>query len=239
MSDSNIDKRAKILKTLEALLNINTSRGATQAEMEVALSKATSLAFKHRINLDDIRTQAEQDDGSRRVSQNLIARRVKVLEADAHLFIVDILMKYFGVLVCNMDGKGDVEIVGTETDVDFSLYVYSYLRVTFRKLWVVEKAMTLASEGSRKSYYLGVWQALSKKLSQEKVDMEEALRSSDCTAIVLVDEHEAALKRKMQEAVPGMKLMQGKVSARDGEALANGREAGKASRSTRLLVEGM
>lgn len=195
-----MEDREKIMTKLEALLRMKTERGASQSEMETTMRLAQRLAFKHRINLDEV---VPDNEGSIKVGINMVKRTMRTLSPEFHVHLCRILNKYYGVrMVLAAEGMDRVHVIGTETDVDFAIYAYAFLRVTFKQLWEWQKFEDQLTDRSRKDFYHGLWEGLDKKLSEEKVKMEHEATVSNCRSIVLVDEHKAALDKAMVEYFP-------------------------------------
>ena len=165
-----MESRENIMNKLEALLRMKTERGATQSEMENAMAAAQRIAFKHRINLDEI---IPDESGSIKVGLNMVKRTFRTLSPEYHEHLCRILHNYYGVnMVLAAEGSDRVHVIGTESDVDFAIYAYAFLRVTFRQLWEWQKYEDQLTDRSRKDFYYGLWEGLNTKLRQEKVNME-------------------------------------------------------------------
>lgn len=216
-----MEDRDKIMKRLEALLNLKTSRGASQAEMETAMAKATEIAFKYRINLDEI---VADEKGNTRVGMDMVKRTFRTLSPVYHMELCSILNKFFGVqTVLASEGSDRVHIIGTPMDVDFGIYVYAFLRVTFRQMWEWQKFEDDLTEREARSFYRGLFEGLLKKLGEEKAKMEMDATAISCRAIVLVDEHKVALAKRMKEEFPNS----GRVSGQSIKIHTGAYEAGK------------
>lgn len=222
--------REDIMKRLEALLNLKTSRGATQAEMETAMAMAQRLAFKHRIDLDEVIANPQ---GEYKYGQDMVRRTIRTLSPMAHQLICVLLHRYFGVNIVLASSDSEVHIVGMPVDVDFAIYVYAFLRVTFYKLWFIYKQELIDTEvkpeigkKAEMSFYTGLSTGLNKKLGQSKVDMEHELaKNNNSGALVLVDDHKAALIKKTDEEFPDVHKVNIKKTTADVKAWAAGNEA--------------
>lgn len=232
------DDRDKIMQRLEALLRLRTDRGATQAEMETAMAMATKIAFKYRINLEEVRPD---EQGNIKVGIDMVKRSFRTLNPESHRFIVNILNKFFGVKCCD-DYKGcnNLFVVGTPLDVDFAIYVYAFLRFTFKKLWEWQKYEDCLEENkvNRNSFYLGLHAGLVEKLGEEKVKAEMEASSVNCRAMVLVDEHAVALQNKFLAEFPNTHKATAKSYAVNSAVHSTGKEVGKSLSINKALGGG-
>lgn len=137
------DEREAVLKRLQALLEMKTERGASEAEMQVAMAMAQRIALKHRINLEDLKR------GEQGVTDTLISKTHRTLDMDTVIHIRRILTRYFGVHIIGVQGEPEIKIIGTPTDVDFSIYAYNFLRQTFKRLWFTYKMEEEATKWSQ------------------------------------------------------------------------------------------
>lgn len=200
----NPSDREKIMARLEALLRLRTDRGATEAEMQTAMAIASKIAFKYRINLDEVNPKAQ---GETKVGLDMVKRTFRTLNPECHAHLVDILQKFFAVKCCNdFKGCNNLFIIGTPMDVDFAIYVYAFLRFTFKKLWEWQKFEDVLDDTklNRNSFYSGLWRGLCDALAEEKVKNETEASSVNCRAMVLVDEHALALQNKFRLEFPNV-----------------------------------
>lgn len=204
----------EIIKKLQALLRMTTDRGCTQGEMENAMVMAQKLAFKHRINLDELRDCGENETID--LGKNIVKKTYKCSPTNsfpsAHRYFCCIIDRYFGVKTITIEGEGKIGVVGNVTDVDFAIYVYSYLRGTFKKLWYVAKFELVLEEFSRGSFYVGLWESLNAKLNeaQESAKKEAAAEYKSGFELVLVDFNKA-LQEKFDEFYPESRKMRGRA----------------------------
>jgi len=232
-----MENRESIMKRLEALLNMKTERGATQAEMETAMQMATKIAFKYRISLDEV---VANDRGETKVGLDMVKRTFRTLSPSYHMELCSILNKYFGVkTVLAAEGSDRLHIIGTPLDVDFGIYVYAYLRQVFRKLWEWQKYEDAMTEREAASFYRGLWEGLDKSLASEKVAMEHEATISNCRAIVLVDEHAVALQKALAIHFPqARKTGKGAIRRLYATAYAAGKEVGASIKINKALGGG-
>ena len=221
------DKRAEIMQRLEALLRLRTDRGATEAEMQTAMAMAQKIAFKYRINLDEVNPNAQ---GDIKVGLDMIKRSFRTLNPDCHRYLVDILNKFFGVKTCDdYAGHYNLFVVGTEMDVDFAIYVYQFLRFTFKKLWEWQKYEDCLDDNklNRNSFYHGLWKGLVEKMSEEKAAQEMEASKENCLAMVLVDEHALMLNKKFLAEFPNTAKQRQSVTKVNAQVFEAGKAVGK------------
>jgi len=216
-----------IIKKLQALLRITTDRGATEGEMQNAMALALRLSLKHKIPLEDVKNMDETE--TVHLAPNIIQKtfdtnKGRASHPTSYKYLADLLCRYFSVKVMKLDGN-KAALVGTEEDVDFALYVFQYLKVTFRKIWEVYKWEEQVGNDKRESFYYGLWQGLRIKLESEKEATIKASGVENQFQLVLV-KHDALLNEKLKEFFPGAVQRTNRPRSIDGEVASAGRERG-------------
>src|SRR6201996_7267462 len=217
----------EIIKKLQALLRMTMDRGCTQGEMENAMAMAQKLAFKYRINLDELRENVAETTTD--LGGDIIKKIFKSNNTDRHPdsneYICVILNNFFGVRVILIERSSKIGVVGKEIDVDFAIYVYQFLRATFKKLWYVSKFENVLPEDSKHSFYRGLFESLGEKLALSQKEVEQEV--GDKYAIVIVD-NAKRLAEKYNEFFPDQKSSRARIARpKDIEAYEDGLEKGR------------
>ena len=122
-----LDKVRKLLRPADR------SRGATENEAKVALSKAQELMTRHNIDSALLRMEAGEKCGIN-VTKGLYELPKSRNPAD--MLILSLLQSHFNVRIILMTGhrKTPVDIIGAPEDVDFAIFALSFLRQTFDRM---------------------------------------------------------------------------------------------------------
>jgi hypothetical protein len=241
-----------ILDKIRKLLQVDPAKGSTQSEAEQALMAAQRLALKHNIDLASVDTSADTSAGEPIINQPWTPQREGGGECAArlptcHKFITWILERYFGVKVIEITKWGEYEdkgrklegrrkslsIVGRQSNVQISIYVYGYLHREFMDLWHDHNKRYNSSMADRNGFFYGLYIGLSEKLEKDKGAVEaeaQAELGSEATsrsvALMLVGEKEK-VDQRVKEAHPRLKyrtVPNGPIN--DYGALYSGKEAG-------------
>jgi hypothetical protein len=128
---------SEILDKIRKLLRLaDRSRGATENEAKVALTKAQELMTRHNIDSALLRMErGESGGGSFKVDKGNLDLPKTLNPAD--LMILSLLQAHFNVKTILMSGgRGTaVDIIGAPADIDFAIYAFNYLRQTFFRCW--------------------------------------------------------------------------------------------------------
>jgi Protein of unknown function (DUF2786) len=218
-----------ILDKIHKLLRLaDRSRGATEHEAKVALSKAEELMTRHKIDSAMLRmARGSHDLPESEIKKDNVSLPKTLNPAD--LLILSLLQSQFNVrcVLGHSNGHTPVDILGTAEDVQYALYVFHFLRETFFRCWN-EFKVTLR-EPNRKSYYRGLHDGLKAALIEGKKKAEAEASAEACRQyeIVLVD-NAAALNRYVTETYGKLR----KRSSRSNRVQSESYTAGKAKGST-------
>jgi hypothetical protein len=192
--------QSDILDKIRKLLRLaDTSRGATENEAKVALSKAQELMTRHNIDSALLRMErGESGGGSFTVDKGNLDLPKTLNPAD--LMILSLLQSHFNVKTILMPGsKGTpVDIIGAPADIDFAIYAFNYLRQTFFRCW--NEFKRTRPNPDKASYYRGLRDGLNAELKAAKQRAEESYGSDQRQAygLVVVDQ-EVAITRFVEE----------------------------------------
>jgi hypothetical protein len=190
--------QSDILDKIRKLLRLaDRSRGATENEAKVALSKAQELMTRHNIDSALLRMEAgEKSDIN--VTKGLYELPKTLNPAD--MLILSLLQSHFNVRIILMHGhrKTPVDIIGATADVDFAIFALSYLRETFFRCW--NEFKKTAWNPDRASYYRGLRDGLNAELTAAKKRTEESYANDQqqTYALAVVDQN-AAITRYVDE----------------------------------------
>lgn len=160
----------EILNKLKKLLNL--SKGATGAEAEAALEKATALAAKHNIDLaiaaiDNAPIKEEFVEGE------YVEKRRKCV---AQRFISKLLTDHFNVKIIYSGSRyhgQKILFLGRKSDVDFALYAQDFLKRHMMDSWDYYKASHKVETRFRATFFDGFWRGLDTKLKEAKRKQEQ------------------------------------------------------------------
>lgn len=193
--------QSDILNKIRKLLRLaDRSRGATENEAKVALSKAQDLMTRHNIDSALLRMEREAAGGKSgiEVTKGLFELPKSLNAAD--MPILSLLQSHFNVRIILMSGyrKTPVDIIGVPEDVDFAIFALSFLRATFFRCWNEFKRSALCPD--RVSYYRGLYAGLDAELSKAKQKAEKSYDADDrqSYALAVVDQ-KAAITRYVDE----------------------------------------
>ncbi len=192
--------QSEILDKIRKLLRLaDTSRGATENEAKVALSKAQELMTRHNIDSALLRMErGESGGGSFTVDKGNLDLPKTLNPAD--LMILSLLQSHFNVKTILMSGgRGTaVDIIGAPADIDFAIYAFNYLRQTFFRCW--NEFKRTRTNPDKASYYRGLRDGLNAELKAAKDRTEQSYGDDQRQAygLVVVDQT-AAITRFVEE----------------------------------------
>ena len=225
-----------ILNKVRKLLRLaDRSRGATENEAKVAMSKAQILMTRHNIDSALLRTETGEKSGLD-VTKGLYELPKSLNPAD--LLILSLLQSHFNVRIILMSGhrKTPVDIIGAPGDVDFAIFALSFLRETFFRCW--NEFKKTAWNPDRASYYRGLRDGLHTELSAAKAQAEESYDTDDRNtyALAVVDQN-AAITRYVDEHYGKLRSRSQRRRRVDSESYFAGETKGREIRINRPLPE--
>ena len=195
MSNQNdiLDKIRKLLRLADR------SRGATENEAKVALSKAQELMTRHNIDSALLRMERGETGGAGFTVNKGKVDLPKTLNP-ADLMILSILQAHFNVKTILMpNGRGTpVDIIGASVDIDFAIYAFNFLRQTFFRCW--NEFKRTHANPDKASYYRGLRDGLNAELKAAKQRAEQSYAAGQRQAygLVVVDQ-EAVITRYVED----------------------------------------
>lgn len=158
----------EILNKLKKLLQLH--KGATGAEAEAALEKATALAAKHNIDLAiaAVETPIKEEF----VEGEYIEKRRKCV---AQRFISRLLGDHFNVKIIYSGSRyagQKILFLGRKSDVDFAIYAQNFLKKHMMDSWDYYKKSRKVETRFRATFFDGFWRGLDTKLSEAKRKQE-------------------------------------------------------------------
>jgi len=157
----------EILEKLKKLLQLH--KGATGAEAESALEKATTLAAKY--NIDLALASIEQPKEEFASEEVLEGKRKSVTQR----FISNVLQKHFNVNLVYSGSRYDgvkIYFFGRKSDVEFALYVQSFLKEHMMRSWQYYQKTNNAETRYRATFLEGFTRGLDIKLTEAKTKQE-------------------------------------------------------------------
>jgi len=154
----------EIFNKLIKLLNL--SKGGTQNEAEIALEKAQAIAAEHGIDLAVVALQGGEPEKIEMVEQSVEAnKRVNVLQKYANW----IIQSHFHVWVIYKGSRNEgrnISFLGDKKDVDFALYLNSYIQEEFERRWKYYKDTNNLPVSYRATYTYNLYRGLDSKLTE-------------------------------------------------------------------------
>lgn len=187
----------EILNKLRKMLTLH--KGASGAESDAALEKATALAAKHNIDLaiaaiDEAPTKKEEF-----IQGEFIEKRRKCV---AQRFITDILQNHFNVRVLYQGSRyygQKILFLGRKSDVEFAIYVQGFLKSHIMDSWDNYKTAHNAPTSHRATFFSGFYRGLNVKLTEAKRKQEEESFNGLAPEIKVNAENRYALIIKSEE----------------------------------------
>jgi len=188
-----------ILDKIRKLLRLaDRSRGATENEAKVALSKAQELMTRHNIDSALLRVERGESGDSFAVDKGKVDLPKTLNPAD--LMILSLLQQHFNVKTILMPtGRGTpVDIIGAPADIDFAIYAFNFLRQTFFRCW--NEFKTTRTNPDKASYYRGLRDGLNAELkaAKERAEQSYAADQRQAYGLVVVDQ-QAAITRYVED----------------------------------------
>ena len=191
-----MNPQSNILDKIRKLLRLaDRSRGATENEVKVALSKAQELMTRH--NIDSVLFRMEHGESgspSFKVDKGKVDLPKTLNPAD--ILILAILQKHFNVrcILTHTKNATPVDIIGAPADIDVAIYAFNFLRTTFFRCWNEFKAGIPGAD--RKAYYKGLHDGICEVLNEAKKRAEESYASihRNAYALVIVDQTAAVAR---------------------------------------------
>ena len=228
--------QSDILNKVRKLLRLaDKSRGATENEAKVALSKAQDLMTRHNIDSALLRMEAGEKSGTN-VTKGLYELPKTLNPAD--MMILSLLQGHFNVRIILMSGhrKTALDIIGAPEDVDFAIFALSFLRKTFFRCW--NEFKKTAWNPDRASYYRGLRDGIDAELTAAKEKAEQSYGEDDRNtyALAVVDQ-DAAITRYVDENYGKIRTRRQRRSRVDSASYVAGETKGRTIRINRPLPE--
>lgn len=191
--------KSEILDKIHKLLRLaDRSRGSTENEAKVALSKAQELMTRHNIDSALLRMEREAEGGGGFTVNKGTFDLPKTLNP-ADMMILSLLQSHFNVRTILMHGrdKTPVDIIGAPEDVDFAVYALTFLRETFFRCWNEFKRDTFKPD--KASYYRGLRDGINSELTAAKRRAENAYTSGQMGRYELVVVDQKAIVARFVE----------------------------------------
>lgn len=234
--------KEQVMTKLEKLLNLAGNKGATEAEMNTAMEKATALAREYNIDLATV--QADGEIKVEEMETDWAETHTKTKqEQPYHMPIIYTIREVFGVRPMlstftdhnQMRHITRITWVGEKTDVAMAVYCWSWLETLFPKCWLdYRKAHAIADNYvSKRSYFHGLDEGIRAANKRAAAAMPEDLKNR--YALVVVNKE--ALVEKRFESMFGQP--KGKVKSFTTSEDRSTRAAGFAKGSTIKLNGGL
>ena len=229
-------QQSDILDKIRKLLRLaDRSRGSTENEAKVAMSKAQILMTRHNIDSALLRMESGEKSGIN-VTKGLYELPKSLNPAD--MLILSLLQSHFNVRVVLMSGhrKTPVDIIGAPADVDFAIFALSFLRETFFRCWNEFKQSSWSPD--RASYYRGLRDGLHAELTAAKTQAEESYDTDDRNtyALAVIDQN-TAITRYVDEHYGKLRSRNKRRSRVDSASYFAGETKGREIRINRPLPE--
>ena len=229
--------QSDILDKIRKLLRLaDLSRGATENEAKVALSKAQELMTRYNIDSALLRQEAGESQSGIDITKGLYELPKSLNPAD--MLILSILQSHFNVRIILMRGHGKtpIDIIGTPADVDFAIFALSYLRQTFFRCW--NEFKKTAANPDRASYYRGLRDGLHAELTaaRERAERSYAADAQQSYALAVVD-RDAAIARFVEDSYGKVTTRRARRSRLDSRSYTAGQSKGRTIQINRPISE--
>lgn len=180
-----------IIRKIQHLLALATSDN--EHEAKAAAEKAQALLVKYNLDIQEVKNKDLEYIETQVASEPYLRWHQP--------FVIDILQDFFFVKVLwhntvvghSYRGDGynhgyarkfrkDIMLFGSKTNVKIAHYVFDYLSTIYQRLWLEYKSEHGLGEKSRKSYYKGLTQGLSEKLTEIRHSVEQ-----QCGLVLVAD----------------------------------------------------
>lgn len=189
--------RESLLDSIQRLLALSGS--PNQHEAESALAKAQELMLRHQITIAEVETaDVGQDDW---VDVEAVeCSRTPPFEVP---FVTEIVAKFFFVRAywnhrLGRSGK-QLHFFGNAENVQVAVYVFTYLRRVYRRLWRVASLEHGLIGRYMRGYYAGVSDGLNAKLVAER---EVVIEQASSNALMVI---QSTLDRRFEDKFPNLK----------------------------------
>jgi hypothetical protein len=235
-----METSSQVIEKLRKLLRLSES--ANEHESALALQRAQELALKHKIELASI---AKHDEPAS-ASEGPVGRQARTYrrKAMSQRYITPIISRYFNVKLVYGSGSGHKKVwyIGTRSDIEFAKYVYDFLDLEYKRLFLRacdENGWDTVSVSTRTNYYYGLYQGLNKKLHDAKQQAEEnsirsvAMSSGQSNADVAnkyalaIRKNELAVQHAVRQFFPHLRSSSGGgINIRHSDAVSVGNRDG-------------
>lgn len=234
--------KEQVMAKLEKLLNLAGNKGATEAEMNVAMEKATALAREYNIDMASV--QADGEVKTEEMETDFAETHTKTKqEQPYHMPIIYVLREVFQVRPMlstytdhnQMRHITRITWVGEKVDVAMAVYCWTWLEQLFPKCWLdYRKAYGIADNYvSKRSYFHGLSDGIRAANKRAVEAMPADLKNQ--YALVLVNKE--ALVQKRFESMYGQP--KGHVKSFTTQQDSGSRAAGYAKGTTIKLNAGI
>lgn len=236
----------QILEKLRKILALANGKGATEAEMKLAMAKANALAMEHNIDLSSVDVDGEVKVGA--IETDRAETHTKTTqERPYHMFIIWTIQAVFDVkpiLSTHYNNQcmriiSRITWVGEKTDLAMAVYCWAWLEGLFPKCWLEYRKANGAPDSyvSSRSYYAGLYTGLVENNQRAKESMPADLANR--YALVVANKS-AIVQAKVDELFPpsGLKPVRTIRNSEDRAALHAGYDKGRSIKLNGGLTAG-
>lgn len=219
-----------ISKLKKILARADTSRGATEAEVQTAMRLAQELAIKNNIDLADIKIESPKSAGIDVKNDHVV---LETYEKSYHWPVMGTVEECFDVRAIRFTGirNGNayidrVVLVGEKTDLILARYALSYLLDLFPKCYLTYRKTHDRKDTwvLQKSYYRGLAVGIKEANRRQREELEKEDASK--FALVLV-EKKSIIETKMHELFPNLRTVRNRTKRHDNHAASAGYSKGR------------
>jgi len=222
------EKKKDIMFRIKKLMALNKGNNATEGEIQNATVAVKKLLEKHQLSMFDVEKGTFEEvvlKLERETGKTTLPNWVKLLGSDiARALDCKLILSKYEYEYIEYGAKPKIKFIfiGCETDAEVAVYFFDTLSVDLFKLATREFKKTEQPHNRlarfRNSFIIGAGQSIYKRLKKEE---RESQTGKDL--VVVKDNMVNAFTDKMFGRLKNSKI-NGKY---DGEAMAQGREAGK------------
>lgn len=162
----------RVLDKIKKLLTLAESDNENEAKL--AMERANELLIRHNLSMQDVSRQQ-----STTITEESVGEEFQFKQPEDK-FITAILGKFFFVeILYAIRDTGEktaaghkvvlqhLVVVGEKLNVEVAEFVFFYLKVNFRRLWLNYKHESGSNERARQAYYMGLYTGICDKLERK------------------------------------------------------------------------
>lgn len=218
----------KLVEKIKKLLALGNS--TNEYEAKLAAEKASELLTKHNLSMQQVMEDKTYEQRTLDEKTNRIRREDKwIMPLVADFFFVKMLIRS----VSSRDKRriNQYVLIGQPVNTAVAAYIFEFLILQYRQLWVDYKKQYNKTEKSREAYYHGLTHGI-------KMQLELQVKKTEAEAGLMVIRDDPALQKYIKNQFQNLTTNKSQASLyQDQHAAGAGIEAGKSLNLRRGLTE--